>query len=35
MHNSKIYLQVAGIAQGGCSSNMLADVFLTIMNVSI
>ena len=29
MHNSKVYVQVAGIAQGGCSSSMLAaDLFL-------
>ena len=27
MHNSKIYVQVAGIAQGGCLSSMLADLF--------
>ena len=26
MHNSKIYLKVAGIAQGGCSSSMLTDL---------
>ena len=25
---SKIYVQVAGIAQSGCSSSMLADLFL-------
>ena len=28
MHNSKIYLQVTGIAQNECSSSMLADLFL-------
>ena len=28
MHNSKINAQVAGIAQGGCSSTILADLFL-------
>ena len=28
MHDSKIYLQEAGIAQGECSSSMLADLFL-------
>ena len=28
MHNFKIYLQVAGIAQGGCSSIMLTNLFL-------
>ena len=28
MHNSKIYIQVASIAQGGCSSSMLAGLFL-------
>ena len=28
MHNSKIYVQVVGIAQGGCLSSMLADLFL-------
>ena len=28
IHKSKMYVQVAGIAQGGCSSIMLADLFL-------
>ena len=28
MHDSKIYLQEAGIAQGECSSSILADLFL-------
>ena len=28
MHNSKISLQTSGIAQGVCSSSMLADLFL-------
>ena len=28
MHNSKVYLQTSDIAQGGCSSSMLVDLFL-------
>ena len=28
MYNSKIYLQISGIAQGGCSFSMLVDLFL-------
>ena len=28
MHNSQIYHQEPGIAQSGCSSSMLADLFL-------